>query len=156
MGNGYIDNLGCAVDGIQLKKNGVWLASSFGTDAELYVSSGRYTSEEGLRKIHAATPSQDNLVSGTYVATVAWVRWALANAALAVEGIKVDTAKYDQGLEDIKTLQTNVHSLQTEMNTIEDSIRSLNTANFEKLNQLITGPVILWGGNATSNWGESE
>jgi prefoldin subunit 5 len=59
-------------------------------------------------------------------------------------------------LEDIKTLQTNVHSLQTEMDTIEDSIRSLNTANFEKLNQLITGPVILWGGNATSNWGESE
>ena len=45
MGNGYIDNLGCAVDGIQLKKNGVWLASSFGTDAELYVSSGRYTCE---------------------------------------------------------------------------------------------------------------
>ena len=154
MGNGYIDNLGCAVDGIQLKKNGVWLASSTGTDPELYVSSGRYPSTAGLEKIHAATPPQDG--SGTYVATVEWVRWALNNAALAIEGIKIDTAKYDQGLEDIKTLQTNVHSLQTEMNTIEDSIRSLNTANFEKLNQLITGPVILWGGNATSNWGESE
>ena len=155
MGNGYIDNLGCAVDGIKLKKNGVWLASSTGTDAELYVSSGRYPSTEGLSRIHAETPSQDALVSGTYVATVKWVRWALANAALAVEGIKVDTAKYDQGLEDIEDLQTNIQSLQNEINTIEDSISSLNTANFTQLNQLITGPVILWGGNA-NGWGESE
>jgi hypothetical protein len=46
------------------------LTSSIGTDAELYVSSGRYVSTEGLRKIHAATPETKNDVSGSYVATV--------------------------------------------------------------------------------------
>lgn len=156
MGNGYIDNLGCAVDGIQLKKNGVWLVSSDGLDPELYVSSTRFDSTGGLKSIHAKTPAQDDLVAGTYVATVKWVRWAIANAALAVEGIKVETAKYDKGLEDIEDLQDSVSSLKTEIDTIENSIKSLNTANFVILNQLITGPVILWGGNATSNWGESE
>lgn len=154
MGNGYIDNLGCAVDGIQLKKNGVWLVSSDTLDPELYVSSTRFESTGGLKRIHAKTPPQDG--SGTYVATVEWVRLALNNAALAIEGIKIDTTKYDKGLEDIEDLQDSVSSLKTEIDTIENSIKSLNTANFVILNQLITGPVILWGGNATSNWGESE
>lgn len=161
MSANYIDNLGRAIDGIKLKKDSaVWLCSYdiAALQPELWVVNDRATSEMALRPARVKTPEKSGTTPGTYVATIEWVRWALANSETVINGVAIDMEKYDKGLEDIVTIKTQISSIDNSIKAIQETLlnSTLNAENVRKLNSLFEDTIILWGGSASGWDGEDD